>query len=78
MIKLIKECKSFSRENLFLLFLLITRNNPIILGENNQNLPRLLAIISEAFLKEAITPSDDLGKRLILIVRQVQVSSLSS
>ncbi|KAI0224095.1 Importin-5 [Lamellibrachia satsuma] len=51
---------------------LIEMNHPLVLGENNQNLPRIMSIIAEAFLKDAITPTSDVGKRLANIVRQVQ------
>lgn len=48
-------------------------NNPVVLGENNQNLPFLLKLFSETFNLNAILPSSDVGKRMINIIRQLQV-----
>ena len=54
---------------------LFYRNDPMILGENNGNLPRIVFIIAETFVKEAISTDTDVAKRMINIVRQIQVSS---
>ncbi len=53
------------------------RNNPQILGENNQNLPRILEIISEVFRREALSNSEAVAKRLVNIVKQIQVRAVS-
>ncbi|XP_074657622.1 importin-5-like [Tubulanus polymorphus] len=50
---------------------LIESNHPTVLGQENGNLPRLLSIIADAFVNEAIDKSDDTGKRLLNIVRQM-------
>ena len=52
-------------------------NNPVILGANNQNLPRILAIIAETLVKEVFPSDNDVGKKLILVVKQLQVNVLS-
>ena len=49
------------------------RNNPQVLGENNQNLPRILHIIAEVFQRDALTNSAEVSKRLVNIVKQIQV-----
>ena len=45
----------------------------MILGADNANLPHIVAIIAEAFLKEALPSDNDVAKKLLLIVKQVQV-----
>ena len=50
------------------------RNNPTVLGENNGNLPRILGIIAEVFKREALQNSPEVSKRLVNIVKQIQVS----
>ena len=51
---------------------LIEMNHPLILGENHQNLPRIVCIIAEAFHKEAVSSDDDVYTRMLNIVRQVE------
>ncbi|XP_039296349.1 importin-5 [Nilaparvata lugens] len=53
---------------------LMEANHPVILGANNANLPRLVAIMAEAFAKEAVAPGSDVAKRMLIIVRQLQGS----
>ena len=52
------------------------RNNPHVLGENNQNLPRILHIIAEVFQRDALSNSAEVSKRLVNIVKQIQVRIL--
>ena len=52
----------------------IGRNHPLILGNNNENLPRIISIIGEALSREAVEEESDCYPRLINIVRQLQVS----
>ena len=59
--------------NLFRFFLRLYSNHPVILGADNANLPHIVAIIAEAFLKEALPSDNDVAKKLLLIVKQVQV-----
>ncbi|GAB6024224.1 hypothetical protein CHUAL_008922 [Chamberlinius hualienensis] len=51
---------------------LIERNNPHVLGSNNSNLPAILLIITEAFMKEAVDHETPVLDRMIGIVRQIQ------
>ncbi|XP_077863198.1 importin-5-like, partial [Saccoglossus kowalevskii] len=51
---------------------LIESNNVQILGANNSNSSRILAIIAEVFLKDATCEDNELTQRLINIVRQIQ------
>ena len=50
-------------------------NNQAILGENNTNLPRIVLIIAESLVKDAIQQEDDVYNRLLNIVVQLQVCS---
>ncbi|KAG1681655.1 Importin-5 [Nymphon striatum] len=51
---------------------LIENNHPVILGENNCNIPRLIAIMAEVFCHEILDSKDEVTQRMIRIVRQVQ------
>ncbi|XP_033637766.1 importin-5-like isoform X2 [Asterias rubens] len=51
---------------------LIESNNPIILGDNNSNLPNLLAILAESFISEALSEDVNSLHRCIHIVKQIQ------
>ena len=51
---------------------LIEANNPIILGANNQNLPMLLKIMAETFVLEALALDEDVFKRMVNIIKQIQ------
>ena len=52
---------------------LVEGNNPHILGANNSNLPRVIAVIAEALAVEALPPDHAARQRIINIVKQVQV-----
>merc|ERR1719510_2766159 len=54
---------------------LIEANHPIILGQNNANIPRIIAIFAEAFAVEALPSTNDVHKRMVNITRQVQGNS---
>ncbi|CAH0388175.1 unnamed protein product [Bemisia tabaci] len=49
---------------------LIAANHPTILGANHANLPRILSIFAETFMKEAIETDTEVAKRMIEIVKQ--------
>ncbi|XP_053311326.1 importin-5 [Spea bombifrons] len=53
---------------------LIESNNPIVLGPNNSNLPKIFSIIADGVVHESIKKEDICGKRLVNVVRQVQAS----
>lgn len=53
---------------------LIQANHPIVLGPNNSNIPNLIAIFGEAFHRDAFTVEDEIAKRILNIIRQIQVS----
>uniref|UniRef100_A0A8D2LUX1 Importin 5 n=1 Tax=Varanus komodoensis TaxID=61221 RepID=A0A8D2LUX1_VARKO len=53
---------------------LIESNNPIVLGPNNSNLPKIFSIIADGEINEAIKHEDPCTKRLANVVRQVQTS----
>ena len=53
------------------------RNHPVILGENNCNLPKIFTIIAEAFQHEALSTTSEIGIRMLNIVRQVMVCGFS-
>jgi len=51
---------------------LIESNNQHVLGNNNSNLPRVIAIIAEALATEVLPPEDVARQRLVNLVKQVQ------
>lgn len=53
---------------------LIETNNSIILGPNSSNIPRLIALIAEAFYRNAIPVDHPVAQRMTNIVRQIQVN----
>nr|XP_057906646.1 importin-5 [Doryrhamphus excisus] len=53
---------------------LIESNNPIVLGPENSNLPRLFGIIADGVANESVKHEDACSKRLANVIRQVQVS----
>ena len=48
-------------------------NNQIILGESNSNVPRLLAIVAEVCVQNALEDSPQVYMRLLSIARHIQV-----
>lgn len=53
---------------------LIESNNPIVLGLDNANLPKIFLIIADGVANESVKSEDACSKRLANVVRQVQVS----
>ena len=53
---------------------LIESNNPHVLGANNSNLPRVIAIIAEALAVDVLPPDDVARQRLVNLIKAVQVS----
>lgn len=51
---------------------LIQANHPVILGENNVNLPRIVSIIASCFYREAVTVPHPEAERMLSIVKQIE------
>lgn len=51
---------------------LIEANHMVVLGPNNENLPKLVGIMAESFSKEVVEPTAPVGVRMANIVRQIQ------
>lgn len=49
-------------------------NHPIILGENNCNLPRIVAIFAEVLARNAIELNSEVGLKIASFLKQLQVS----
>uniref|UniRef100_A0A671UIF1 Karyopherin (importin) beta 3 n=1 Tax=Sparus aurata TaxID=8175 RepID=A0A671UIF1_SPAAU len=54
---------------------LIESNNPIVLGPDNSNLPKIFLIIADGVANESVKSEDACSKRLANVIRQVQVSA---
>lgn len=50
-------------------------NNPIVLGPDNANLPRVFLIIADGVANESVKTEDACSKRMADVIRQVQVNS---
>ncbi|XP_066562833.1 importin-5 [Amia ocellicauda] len=53
---------------------LLESNNPIVLGPENSNLPKIFLIIADGVVSESVKHEDGCSKRLANVIRQVQVS----
>ncbi len=62
---------------LSLMFVSSSSNNPIVLGPDNTNLPKIFTIIADGVVNESIKGEDGCSKRLACVIRQVQVSVTS-
>jgi len=51
---------------------LIEGNHPLILGNQNSNIPKVIEIFAEAFSCDALPPSHEVYGRMVNITRQVQ------
>ncbi|XP_078381779.1 importin-5-like [Oculina patagonica] len=51
---------------------LIEENNPLVLGTNNSNLPRILQIFAELFINDVLSDDEAARKRVLAIIRQIQ------
>ncbi|XP_064455719.1 importin-5-like [Ornithodoros turicata] len=58
-----------------LLCSLLEVNHPALLGENNNNLPRIVMVMAEAFSRKAVEPSSEVGKRMITLLTALKNSS---
>ena len=54
---------------------LVESNNAIILGANNANLPRLVAIMAEVFSRKSLAVDSEVGQRMVVLLKQILVSS---
>lgn len=54
---------------------LIESNHAIILGVNNSNLPKIISVMLEVFVRESVKKDHVVATRMILIIRQVQKSN---
>lgn len=52
-------------------------NNPIVLGPDNTNLPKIFVIIADGVANESIKGEDGCSKRMANVIRQVQVGFMS-
>lgn len=57
---------------------LVQANHPVVLGENNANLPKILEIVAEAFQLNALPVDCEAYKKLIFLVKQVHVRVCTS
>lgn len=50
----------------------ILSNHPAILGENNSNLPRIVAVITETLARNAIEITSPFGQQIVSFLRSLQ------
>ncbi|CAF4820376.1 unnamed protein product, partial [Rotaria sp. Silwood1] len=51
---------------------LIESNNPVIIGQDNANVPNVIKLFADAFAKSSIEVNSVVGQRMILILQHVQ------
>lgn len=51
---------------------LVEQNNPLIIGPNHENLPRIVAIIAETLARSKISIEHPVGQRMILILKKIK------
>lgn len=52
------------------------RNNPVVIGQDNSNVPNVIKLFADAFARSSIEADSPVGQRMILILKHVQVKSL--
>ncbi len=55
---------------------LLNRNNPVIIGQDNSNVPNVIKLFANAFAKSSIEVNSVVGQRMVLILKHVQVRVL--
>lgn len=58
------------------LFALIEQNHPLIMGENNSNLPRLVYIITETVSRNSLDINTEVGQKMVAFIKSVKVMPL--
>ena len=53
---------------------LIESRHPVILGENNCNMPQVLAVIAEVYARNSIEPNTEISNKLQLFLNSLKVS----
>lgn len=54
---------------------LIETNHPLVVGAQNSNIPRLIAILAEIYAKEALPVAHPVSQRALAILKQIQAGS---
>ncbi|XP_013780072.1 importin-5-like [Limulus polyphemus] len=54
---------------------LLEQNNTILLGKDNCNLPHIVAVMAEAFAREAVDPQTEVGKKMTTLLHHLQINS---
>ena len=49
------------------------RNNPVIIGQENSNVPNVIKLFADAFARSSIEVNSVVGQRMVLILKHVQV-----
>ena len=70
--KFLLKCPSFTDTCFFF------SNHPIVLGENYGNFYRVLGIFAAAFKSDVLSDDDEMKQRMIVILKQAQVSVIIS
>ncbi|CAF1928439.1 unnamed protein product [Rotaria magnacalcarata] len=63
---------NIDKENLMFEFFFSVRYNPVIIGQDNANVPNVIKLFTDAFAKSSIEVDSVVGQRMILILRHVQ------
>jgi DNA repair photolyase len=62
-----------------LIFFLVYSNHPVILGDNNRNIPQIVCIFAEVLARNAIDVQSEVGSKIVSFLKSLQVkNSLST
>jgi len=50
-------------------------NNQALLGQENANVPRIIAVMAEAFSRDALEASSEVAQRMVRLLRLVQMQA---
>jgi importin-5 len=54
---------------------LMEANNQALLGQENANVPRIIAVMAEAFSRDALEASSEVAQRMVRLLRLVQMQA---
>jgi hypothetical protein len=52
---------------------LVEANNVALLGQDNANVPRIVAVMAEAFARDALNPTSEVTQRMVCLLRHIQM-----
>jgi importin-5 len=54
---------------------LMESNNQALLGHDNANVPRIIAVMADAFARDALDPTSEVTQRMVRLLRHIQMQA---